>query len=117
MKISELAEKTKVSSYRLRRYEALGLIKSTRTANGYRVFSEAVKREVIFIAMARECGFSMPFIAENLPKFRNGRLTIKEMIDATKERIKEVEAVIRTQQALKKKLKEHIQWFQKKESK
>jgi DNA-binding transcriptional MerR regulator len=117
MKISELAKKTNVSTHRLRRYEELGLIKSTRGKNGYRVFSETVLREVIFIAMARECGFSMSFIEFNLPKFRDGTLTIKEMMNATKERIKEVEVVIKDQQILKKKLKEHIKWFIKKEIK
>ena len=111
MRISELARKTNVSTHRLRRYEELGLIKSTRTANGYRVFGETVVREVIFIAMTRECGFSMLFIAEYLPKFRIDSLTTEEMVAATKERIKDVEAVIKAQQALKQKLEEHIHWF------
>jgi DNA-binding transcriptional MerR regulator len=117
MKISELAKKANVSTHRLRRYEELGLIKSTRSANGYRVFSESVVREVVFIAMARECGFSILFINEHLPKFRMGSLTSEEMIAATKERIKEVETVIKAQQALKKKLEEHIDWFRSKQRK
>ena len=114
MKISELASKTQISTHRLRRYETSGLIKSTRSANGYREFSESVVREVVFICMARECGFSINFIAEYLPRYRAGTLTAKEMIVATKQRIQEVNEVINTQLVIKEKLEQHIKWFNKK---
>jgi MerR family transcriptional regulator, copper efflux regulator len=111
MKISELASKTQISTHRLRRYETSGLIKSTRSANGYREFSESVVREVVFICMARECGFSINFIAEYLPRYRAGTLTAKEMIEAIRQRIKEVNEAINTQLDLRKKLEDHIEWF------
>ena len=114
MKISELASKTKISTYRLRRYESLGLIKSTRSANGYREFSESVVREVVFISMARDCGFSIRFLADYLPRYRAGTLTAKEMIEATRTRIQEVNEVIKIQTSLRKKLEQHVQWFNKK---
>lgn len=111
MKISELSKQTRISTHRIRRYEALGLIKSTRTSNDYREFSESVVREVLFISMARECGFSINSITEYLPKFRAETLTAEEMIEATKIRIQEVNAVIKTQMALREKLEQHIEWF------
>ena len=45
MKTSELAERTKVSVHRLRRYEAQGLISAQRNASGYREFTERTVRE------------------------------------------------------------------------
>ena len=111
MKISELSKLTRISTHRIRRYEALGLIKSTRTSNYYREFSESVVREVVFISMARECGFSINSIAEYLPKFRTETLTAQEMIEAIKKRIQEVNEVIKTQMALREKLEQHIEWF------
>ena len=68
MKISELAKRTNISTHRLRRYEALGLIKSTRSKNSYREFSESVVREAIFISMSRECGFSINSITYKMPR-------------------------------------------------
>jgi DNA-binding transcriptional MerR regulator len=111
MKISELAKRTNISTHRLRRYEALGLIKSTRSKNSYREFSESVVREVIFICMSRECGFSINSITDYLPRFRAGTLTAKEMIEAIRQRIKEVNEAINTQLDLRKKLEDHIEWF------
>ena len=111
MKISELAKRTNISTHRLRRYEALGLIKSTRSKNSYREFSESVVREAICISMSRECGFSINSITDYLPRFRAGTLTAKEMIEAIRQRIKEVNEAINTQLDLRKKLEDHIEWF------
>lgn len=72
MRISELSAKTQVSVHRLRRYEAAGLIVSQRLPNGYRDYDEKTVRLVVFIAMSREMGFSLPFIAEYVPKFQSG---------------------------------------------
>ena len=56
MKVSELAQRTKVSVHRLRRYEAMGLIIAQRDTSGYREFTDRTVREVIFIAMSRDLG-------------------------------------------------------------
>ena len=64
MLISELSAKTRVLVHRLRRYEVHGLIESQRLPNGYRVYDENTVKHVIFIAMSREMGFSLPFIAQ-----------------------------------------------------
>lgn len=68
MRISELSAKTQVSVHRLRRYEAAGLIASQRLPNGYRDDDERTVRYVVFIAMSREMGFSLPVIADYLPR-------------------------------------------------
>jgi DNA-binding transcriptional MerR regulator len=78
MRISELSAKTRVSVHRLRRYEADGLIESQRRPNGYRDYAETTVKHVIFIAMSREMGFSLPFIAEYLPRFKAGKLSAQD---------------------------------------
>jgi DNA-binding transcriptional MerR regulator len=85
MRISELSAKTQVSVHRLRRYEAAGFIASQRSPNGYRDYDEKTVRHVVFIAMSRAMGFSLPFIAE--------------------------------QKTLRKKLIDHIGWFETKQRK
>lgn len=113
IRISELAERTGVSVHRLRRYEADGLIRATRGAHsGYREFDERTVREVIFLGMGREIGLSLKVLADALPRFRAGTLSITEMIDTLERRIAEVDAEIVERQALRERLVSHIAWFE-----
>lgn len=111
MRISELSAKTHVSVHRLRRYEADGLIESQRLSNGYREYDEKTVKHVIFIAMSREMGFSLPMIAEYLPRFKTGKLSAQDMIEAILARVAEIDQLMTVQQALRKKLMDHIGWF------
>lgn len=115
MRISELSTKTQVSVHRLRRYEAAGLIVSQRLPNGYRDYDEKIVKLVVFIAMSREMGFSLPFIAEYVPKFQSGQLTPQEMIEAIQQRVADIDQLIAEHQALRKKLMDHIGWFKNKQ--
>ncbi|PUE40971.1 MerR family transcriptional regulator [Limnohabitans sp. Hippo3] len=117
MRISELSAKTQVSVHRLRRYEADGLIESQRLPNGYRVYDEKTVQHVIFIAMSREMGFSLPFIADYLPRFKTGKLSAKDMIEAIRQRVADIDQVIAEHQAQRKKLIDHIGWFKNKQRK
>lgn len=116
MKVSELARRTGVSVHRLRRYEAQGLLRAERQSSGYREFSERALREVVFIDRGREVGLSLKALAEALPRFRAGTLSIDEMIDTLQRRIAEVDAVIAGQQALRRRLLEHIDWFRQRQA-
>lgn len=113
MKVSELAERTGVSVHRLRRYEAQGLIHAQRSAGGYREFSPRTVREVIFIAMSRDLGFSLKAVSETVPSYRAGSLTFDQMIDHMTARITEVDAQIAAQHATRDKLVSHIAWLKK----
>ena len=113
MKVSELADRTKVSVHRLRRYEAMGLIIAERSASGYREFSDSTLREVIFIAMSRDLGFSLKDVGETLPSYRAGTLTFDQMVDHMHTRIAEVDAHIAAQRAVRAKLVSHIAWLKK----
>lgn len=112
MKISELARRTGVSVHRLRRYEDAGLIQAGRRPSGYREFSERTVREVVFISMGRDLGFSLHDLADSVPRYRAGTLTFDEMVEAMQARIGEVDALIAEQRALRKKLVAHIDWLQ-----
>lgn len=113
MKVSELARRTGVSAYRLRRYEELGLIRAERNPSGYREFAERTVREVTFIAMGRDLGFSLRDLSETLPRYRAGTLTFDQVIELMRERITAVDAQIAVQRALRMKLVSHIAWLEK----
>lgn len=117
MRISELSAKTQVSVHRLRRYEAAGLIVSQRLPNGYRDYDERTARHVVFIAMSREMGFSLPVIADYLPRFKTGKLSAKDMLEAIRQRVADIDQLIAEHQALRKKLIDHIGWFENKQRK
>jgi len=113
MKVSELAQRTGVSAHRLRHYEELGLLRAERTGSGYREFAERVVREVVFIAMSRDLGFSLKEIGETLPRYRAGTLTFDQLIDIMRDRIAEVDEQIAQQRAVRRKLVAHIAWLEK----
>jgi MerR family transcriptional regulator, copper efflux regulator len=113
MKISELAQRTGVSVHRLRRYEDAGLIHAERRPSGYREFGERTVREVVFISMGRDLGFSLQDLADTVPRYRAGTLTFDQMVESMQARIGEVDAVIAEQRALRKKLVSHIDWLKK----
>lgn len=111
MRISELARRAKVSTAMLRRYEAMGLIHAARTAGGYRDFADSTVRELVFIRMSREMGVSLATIAEHLPDYRRGTLSIDAMVQMLQQRVAEVDAQIAQSRVLRKKLVSHIAWL------
>lgn len=112
MKISELARRTGVSVHRLRRYEDAGLIQAERRPSGYREFGERTVREVVFISMGRDLGFSLQDLADAVPRYRAGTLTVGQMVEFMQARIGEVDALIAAQRTLRKKLVSHMDWLQ-----
>jgi len=112
MQISELARRTSVSVHALRHYESQGLLQPERRANGYRDYAEGTEREVVFIAMSRQLGFSLPRIAEHLADFRRGRLTIDAMVQALQQRAQELSEQVTRLQAQRQQVLEHVAWLQ-----
>ncbi|MDP3356597.1 MAG: MerR family DNA-binding transcriptional regulator [Polaromonas sp.] len=113
MQISELAAKTGVSVHALRHYEKLGLLAPARSASGYRSYTEAMRREVVFIAMSRAIGFSLKAIADRLPAYRSGRLSPQDMVDAMQERVADIDAQITLLQTQRRTVVSHIAWMKK----
>ncbi|HYF44336.1 MAG TPA: MerR family transcriptional regulator [Ramlibacter sp.] len=111
MRISELAQRTGVSAHALRHYERLGLLNPPRTAGGYRDYAESARREVVFISMSRQIGFSLKDIAARLPAYRSGRLGFDEMAEAMEQRIAQIDAQVAALQAQRTQVADHIRWL------
>lgn len=110
MQISELARQTGVSVHALRHYERLGLIAPRRRANGYRDYPDAMKREVVFIAMARQIGFGLPQIADILPQYRARRLSIDDLLAHMQARVDEIDDQIQALRAQRRRVTDHMAW-------
>ncbi|MGC4892353.1 MerR family transcriptional regulator [Micromonospora sp. DT31] len=67
MRIGELSARTGVSARSIRYYEQQGLLASTRTAAGQRVFAESAVERVRLIRRLFEAGLSSRRMAELLP--------------------------------------------------
>ncbi|WP_304451483.1 MerR family transcriptional regulator [Nocardiopsis sp. YSL2] len=72
MLIGELSERTGVSRRLLRYYEEQGLLDSTRSANGYRVYDPGAVRTVRHIRAMLDMGLTTQVIAALLPCARSG---------------------------------------------
>ncbi|MET9709413.1 MerR family transcriptional regulator [Nocardiopsis alba] len=72
MRIGELSERTGVSRRLLRYYEEQGLLESTRSLNGYRVYGERAPRVVLRIRALLDMGLTTRTIASVLPCVREG---------------------------------------------
>lgn len=113
MQISELARRTGVSMHALRHYEKLGMLQPARRASGYREYTEAMRREVVFIAMSRRIGFSLKTIAAQLPAYRAGRLSFEQMVEAMQARVAEIDAQIGELKTQRRAVVAHIAWMHK----
>lgn len=111
MQISDLAQRTAVSVHALRHYERLGLIRPRRLANGYRDYPEGLRREVVFIAMARRLGFALPDIALWLVGYRAGTLGIDDMVGALEARVVALDQEISRLQVQKATVLDHQAWL------
>lgn len=116
MQISELSRRTDVSAHAIRHYEQLGLITALRKPSGYREFDEQVIRELRFIVMSRQCGFSLKEVGEVLPAYRQRTLTAAHMIALLQDRIAAIDAEILRRRTLRKHLVNHIAWFQERQT-
>ncbi len=110
MRISELARRAGVSARAIRLYEARGLLAAERTEAGYRQFSEADVRVLIFIRMARTLGLSLAQIDEWVPAYRSGRLRYGQLIDGLQQRLADIDCDIASLKDLRQRTADHIDW-------
>ncbi len=117
MQISELAKRTGVSVHALRHYEKLGMLAPARSASsGYRHYTGAQRREVVFIAMSRAIGFSLKAIAAQLPAYRSGRLSAQAMVDAMLQRVSDIDTQITELKTRRRTVVSHIAWMKKQQA-
>jgi len=108
MNIGETARASGVSAKMIRHYEDIGLIpKANRTDAGYRRYNGNDVHTLRFIRQARSLGFSIRQIEELLNLWRDQRRPSRKVkalaqahVDELDARIRELEAMKRTLQAL-----------------
>ncbi|MGI5915127.1 MAG: MerR family transcriptional regulator [Anaerolineae bacterium] len=82
MRISEVAEKYRLSPDTLRYYERIGLIpRVNRNASGIRDYTERDCRWVEFVKCMRNAGLPIEALIEYVTLFRQGDETIKARIE------------------------------------
>ncbi|RZU76827.1 DNA-binding transcriptional MerR regulator [Micromonospora kangleipakensis] len=85
MRIGELAARTGVSARSIRYYEEQGLLVSTRTASGQRIFSEAALERVRLIQRLFDAGLSSKRMYELLPCMTNPDIRTSWLTDRLRE--------------------------------
>lgn len=102
LRISQVAERGGVNLQTIRFYERAGLLPAPpRLQSGYRVFSESAVRRVRFIKRAQELGFSLAEIRELLSLRFDVDRNSSEVRAMAEAKIADVDAKIRTLQAMK----------------
>ncbi len=104
MNIGQAAKSSGVSAKMIRYYEQTGLIpEATRTASGYRDYSDADVHMLRFIRRARDLGFSVAEIEELLGLWRDQsrqsaevRRIARDHIDSLEEKIRKLQDMATT---------------------
>jgi MerR family transcriptional regulator, redox-sensitive transcriptional activator SoxR len=78
LSIGELATRAGVATSALRFYEEQGLISSTRSAGGQRLYPRHVLRRVAFIRAAQAVGLTLPQVREALATLPESRTPTRE---------------------------------------
>ena len=71
MFIQQVAKKLNITTRTIRHYEDLGIIKSDRLENNYRVYDEKNYDKLKFLVRARNLGFSLKECKELIKLFEN----------------------------------------------
>lgn len=108
MQIGDLASATGLSRDTLRFYEQRGLIASTRTAAGYRVYAPETAQLVAYIRAAQRLGFSLAEIGTNLPELWNAAEPSAAIAALLAEKVAMIDAKIGELGALKQALLDRV---------
>lgn len=102
MNIGQAARGSGVSAKMIRHYEQIGLLtRTSRSAAGYRVFSDTDLRILAFIKQARNLGFSIEQIRDLLSLWQNKRRTSRKVKELAMDHIRELDERIRELQEIK----------------
>ena len=91
MNIAEAARRAGLTPKAIRFYEAQGLLKPTRSANGYRAFGDADVHTLKFLKRARDLGFSVEECRALLALYHETDRSNEEVRALAESRVKEID--------------------------
>lgn len=91
MNIADAARRAGLTPKAIRFYEAQGLLRPQRAANGYRAFNEADVHTLQFLKRARDLGFSVEECRSLLSLYHDQERPIDEVKSMAQARIAEIE--------------------------
>ncbi|MBA3270372.1 MAG: MerR family transcriptional regulator [Acidobacteria bacterium] len=110
-RISEIAEKTGVTSDAIRYYERLGVLpRPARTAGGLRTYGDGLLPRVRFIQQAQAMGLTLKDVKELVAnEGRSGQQRCRRVRDLLKSRLADVDARLKEMHAFRRTLRIHLQ--------
>ena len=102
MNIGQAAQASGVSAKMIRHYEGIGMLpKASRTAAGYRTYSQSDIHTLRFARHARDLGFSMKEIGELLSLWQNRRRSSSSVKRLAEAHVAELDEKIKQLTAMK----------------
>jgi DNA-binding transcriptional MerR regulator len=108
MQIGDLASQTGLSRDALRFYEQRGLIRSARSAAGYRLYAPETVQLVAYIRTAQRLGFSLAEIGDKLPALWGSEAPSAEIAALLAEKVAMIDSKIGELAALKNALLDRV---------
>ena len=91
MNIAEAARRAGLTPKAIRFYEAQGLLKPTRAANGYRAFADGDVHTLKFLKRARDLGFSVEECRALLDLYHETNRSNAEVKQLAESRVREID--------------------------
>ena len=106
LSIGKVAKRAAVSVETIRFYERMGLLaEPVRKASGYRQFSEADVRKLVFIQHAKNLGFSLHEIKELLSLQADSNTTSREIKNIAALKLQDIEVKIKMLERMRETLR------------
>ncbi|MEM9581007.1 MAG: Cu(I)-responsive transcriptional regulator [Pseudomonadota bacterium] len=101
MNISDVSAKSGLPAKTIRYYEDIGLITPTRSANGYRAFTENDTHKLVFLARSRALGFSIDDCRTLLALWEDRARASADVRSLAADHLQQIDAKIADLQALR----------------
>ncbi len=101
MLIQQVAKKLKITTRTIRYYEDLGIIKSDRLENNYRVYDTKNYDKLKFLVRARNLGFSLKECKELIKLFENDTRQSASVREIAKKKLNDLKLQIKELDNLK----------------
>ena len=101
MFIQQVAKKLNITTRTIRHYEDLGIIKSNRLENNYRVYDTKNYDKLKFLVRARNLGFSLKECKELIKLFENDTRKSASVRDIAKKKLNDLKLQIKELDNLK----------------